>query len=193
VATSATPQGPYTDASSKPFLRRRSLGGSIDPDAQRDGRGRPRLLWKSDGNSRGLPTDIWEQDLTSDGLHLVRTALRLLSADEGWKSGKRRSAGDAAAAKGWWLFYSGGDWRTSSYATGIGRCPTLAGPYREVLVHPLLASTGALRTPSGLSTVVDAHGRTWAAFTTTVLIPSARCPGRYYTKRVLDVAPLMTG
>ncbi len=193
LATSATPQGPYTDPSSQPFLCQHSLGGSIDPDAQRDARGRLHLVWKSDGNSRGLPTYIWEQDLTSDGLHLVGTAHRLLTAQEGWQSGNVEAPALLAAAKGWWLFYSGGDWRTASYATGIAWCATLVGPCREALTHPLLASSATLRTPSGLSIFVDAHGRTWASFTTTVLIPSSRRPGRYYANRVLDVAPLVSG
>jgi len=193
LATSAGPQGPYTDASSQPFLCQRALGGSIDPAVERDGRGRLHLVWKSDGNCCGLPTALWEQDLSADGLHLVGTAHRLLSADQAWESGNVEAPALLAAAKGWWLFYSGGNWRTASYATGIAWCSTLAGPCRDVLTHPLLASSSTLRTPSGLSTFVDARGRAWAALTTTVLIPSTRHPGRYYANRVLDVAPLLTG
>ncbi len=193
LATSSGPQGPYTDVSSQPFLCQRSLGGSIDPDVQQDARGRLHLVWKSDGNCCNLPTALWEQDLISDGQHLLGSAHRLLSADQAWESGNVEAPALVAAAKGWWLFYSGGDWRTASYATGIAWCSTLAGPCRDVLTHPLLASNSTLRTPSGLSTFVDARGRRWAAFTTTVLIPSTRRPGRYYTNRVLDIAPLLTG
>jgi beta-xylosidase len=193
VATATAPQGPYTDPSAQPFLCQRGLGGSIDPDAERDTQGRLHLAWKSNGNCCGLPTYLWEQDLSADGLHLAGAAHRLLAADKPWEAGNVEAPALLAAAKGWWLFYSGGDWRTASYATGIAWCPTLDGPCRDVLTDPLLASTSAMRTPSGLSTFVDAHGREWAAFTTTVLVPSPWRPGRSYANRVLDVASLVTG
>jgi len=192
AATSTTPGGPYTDGSAQPFLCQRSLGGSIDPDVVRDADGRLHLAWKSNGNCCGLPTALWEQDLSADGLHLLGSAHRLLGADQPWEAGNVEGPDLVAAAHGWWLFYSGGDWRTATYATGIAWCPTLTGPCREVLTRPLLPSTPTMRTPSGLSTFVDARGRRWAAFTTTVLIPSRYRPGRFYDNRVLDVAPLIT-
>ena len=93
---------------------------------------------------------------------------------------------------GWWLFYSGGDWHTSSYATGVAWCATTQGPCREVIDRPLLPSTAAMRTPSGVESFRDSNGHSWIAFTTTVLVPSERHPGRTYANRVLDVAPLAT-
>jgi beta-xylosidase len=192
LATSTSPGGPYADGSTHPFLCQRSLGGSIDPDVVRDAGGTLHLVWKSNGNCCGLATSLWEQDLSADGLRLVGSAHRLLGADQAWQAGNVEGPALLPAAKGWWLFYSGGDWRTASYATGIAWCPTVEGPCRDVLSHPLLASTATLRTPSGLSPFVDTHGRLWAAFTTTVLIPSQFRPGRYYDNRVLDVAPLVT-
>ena len=192
AATSTAPGGPYADRTTEPFLCQRSLGGSIDPDAVTDSRGGLHLVWKSNGNCCGLPTSIWEQDLSRDGLHLAGAAHRLLGADQPWEAGNVEGPDLVPAAHGWWLFYSGGDWRTASYATGVAWCPTITGPCRDVLTRPLLPSTPTMRTPSGLSTFVDAHGRQWAAFTTTVVIPSRFRPGRFYDNRVLDVAPLIT-
>ncbi|HVM65672.1 MAG TPA: glycoside hydrolase family 43 protein [Acidimicrobiales bacterium] len=192
VATSASPGGPYADGSAQPFLCQRTLGGSIDPDAVRDSRGALHLVWKSDGNCCGLGSSLWEQDLSPDGLHLVGRSHRLLGADQAWEAGNVEGPALVQAATGWWMFFSGGDWRTASYATGIAWCRAIEGPCRDVLTRPLLPSTDAGRTPSGLSTFVDAHGGLWAAFTTTVLVPSRLRPGRYYDNRVLDVAPLVT-
>jgi beta-xylosidase len=192
LATSSAPAGPYVDRSTQPFLCQRGLGGSIDPDVARDGLGGLHLVWKSNGNCCGLSTWLWDQDLSRDGLHLVGTAHRLLGADQPWESGNVEGPALVPASRGWWLLYSGGDWRTASYATGIAWCPTIEGPCRDVLPRPLLPSTPTMRTPSGLSTFVDAHGRRWAAFTTTVLVPSQYRPGRFYDNRVLDVAPLVT-
>jgi beta-xylosidase len=192
LATSRSPAGPYVDRSTAPFLCQRHDGGSIDPDVVRDASGRLHLSWKSNGNCCGLPTYLWEQDLTPDGLHLVGSAHRLLVADETWQDGNIEGPALLAASKGWWLFYSGGNWRTASYATGVAWCPTVEGPCRDVQDQPRLPSSAAMRTPSGLSTFADVHGRTWAAFTTTVLTPSPWHPGRSYANRVLDLAPLVT-
>jgi beta-xylosidase len=193
LATSASPTGPFDDASKRPFLCQQNLGGSIDPQVEPDGAGHLVLVWKNDGNCCGLPTGIWEQNLTADGLHLVGRPRRLLSADEPWQHGNIEApALTPAGTKGWWLFYSGGDWRTSEYATGVAYCPSLRSPCREVLDHPFLPSTATLRTPSGLDTFTDAKGQKWAAFTTTVAVRSRRHPQRVFLNRVLNIAPLIT-
>jgi beta-xylosidase len=191
VAVASRPAGPYLDRSLAPLMCQRSQGGSIDPDVVRDPAGGLHLAWKSNGNCCGLPTYLWEQDLSPDGLHLLGAAHRLLAADQPWQDGNIEGPDLVAAPRGWWLFYSGGNWRSSSYATGIAWCPALDGPCRDALDVALLPSTTAMRTPSGLSTFADARGRTWAAFTTTVLVPSPWRPGRTYENRVLDVAPVV--
>jgi beta-xylosidase len=173
LATSAAPSGPYVDGSKRPFLCQAGLGGSIDPSVVRDGGGQLHMVWKNDGNCCGLPTHIWEQDLSADGLHLVGAAHVLLSADEAWQAGNVEAPGlTPAPGHGWWLFYSGGSWRTNDYATGLAFCPTLRGSCHEVLDHPFLSSTPALRTPGGLDTFQTSTGETWVAFTTTVPIPA---------------------
>ena len=172
AATSPTPGGPYTDPSSSPFLCQRQLGGSIDPSIVRDAHGGLHLVWKNDGNCCNLPTALWEQDLSGDGLHLLGSPHRLLGAGPAWEDGNVEAPTMVAAAHGWWLFYSGGNWRTASYATGLAWCVAIQGPCRDVMSQPLLPSTAQERTPSGLDTFLDASGHRWAAFTTTVLVPS---------------------
>jgi beta-xylosidase len=194
VATSPRPQGPYVDGSTRPFLCQRDLGGSIDPSVVRDAGGGLHLLWKNDGNCCGLATSLWEQDLSSDGLRLTGAAHVLLSAHATWQNGNVEGpAMIAAAGHGWWLFYSGGSWRTSDYATGLAFCPTIQGPCRDVLPRPYLPSTPNQLTPGGLETFRDRKGQMWVAFTTTVRIESRRRPGHYFLNRVLDIAPLLPG
>lgn len=193
LATSASPGGPFVDPSSHPFLCQENLGGSIDPSVVRDAAGALHLLWKNDGNCCGLPTSLWEQNLSHDGLHLRGAAHRLLSAGESWQQGNIEApAMTPAAGHGWWLWYSGGSWRTAAYATGLAYCPTVAGPCRELYNQPYLATSPGLRTPGGLDSFRDSTGRTWVAFTSTVLIPSRRRHNRYYANRVMDIAPLLS-
>jgi hypothetical protein len=174
-------------------LCQRNLGGSIDPSIARDAAGNPHLLWKNDGNCCGIPTALWEQDLSPDGLHLLGVPHRLLGATAAWQQGNVEAPAMVAASRGWWLFYSGGNWRSASYATGLAWCSSIRGPCREVLAGPLLPSTAGMRTPGGLETFRDASGHSWVAFTTTVLIPSRRHHDHLYTNRVLDIAPLVAG
>jgi hypothetical protein len=190
AATSLSPAGPYMDQSDQPFLCQRGLGGSIDPTVARDASGGLHLLWKNDGNCCGIPTSIWEQDLSRDGLDRVGAIHRLFGAGAAWQDGNVEAPAMVPASRGWWLFYSGGNWRTASYATGLAWCAKIAGPCRDVLPHPLLPSTAALRTPSGLDTFTAYDGQLWAAFTTTVIVPSARYRHRFFADRVLTIAPI---
>jgi beta-xylosidase len=190
AATASTPSGPYADTSSRPFLCQRSLGGSIDPSVVSDSHGGHHLVWKSDGNCCHVTTALWEQDLSNDGLHLVGATHRLLGAAAAWEQGNVEAPSMVAAPRGWWLFYSAGDWRSASYATGVAWCPTVEGPCRDVVDRPLLPSTAEMRTPSGVETFRDRSGHLWMAFTTTVLVPSQRHRHHVYANRVLDVAPL---
>jgi hypothetical protein len=192
VATSPRPEGPFAAQTAGPFLCQRDLGGSIDPSVVRDGSGALHLLWKNDGNCCGLPTSLWEQAMSPDGMHLLGTPHRLLSADQAWQQGNIEApAMTRAAGHGWWLFYSGGSWRTADYATGVAYCAKVEGPCREVMAGPFLASTTNLRTPGGLDFFHDGQGRVWVAFTSTVAMPSRRNPRRVYMNRVMDVARLV--
>jgi hypothetical protein len=159
LAESPTAAGPYVDDSSAPFLCQRSLGGSIDPTVVRSAGGRLSLVWKNDGDCCGVPTRIWEQDLSSGGLRLVGAAHPLLSADQAWEHGNIEApALMPASGQGWWLFFSGGDWRTPDYATGIAFCDTLHGPCRQALDRPFLASSADVHTPPGSRRSTTAPG-----------------------------------
>ncbi|MGI8753040.1 MAG: glycoside hydrolase family 43 protein, partial [Acidimicrobiales bacterium] len=190
-ATASRPQGPYRDTSTAPMLCQRGAGGSIDPSVTTDGTGGHALLWKNDGNSHGQADALWSQPLSSDGLTLRGAPHRLLGADEAWQQNVIEGpAMVAAGTGGYWLFYSGGNWHSDTYQTGLAWCRTVAGPCQEMGDRPWLATTATMLSPGGLEVFRDARGRPWVAFSSFVLIPSTRHPGRFYDNRVLDVAPL---
>ena len=52
----------------------------------------------------------------------------------------------------YYLYYSGGDWQSSGYGTGIAACRTPLGPCGRVTAdEPWLASRGSVSRPGGLS------------------------------------------
>jgi beta-xylosidase len=192
-AMSSSPAGPYTDRSATPFVCQRDLGGSIDPSVIKTQSGATSLIWKNDGNAMQAPDSLWVQQLSPDGLGVVGRVRRLLTADQPWQNNVIEApAMVPAQAGGYWLFYSGGDWNSSAYGTGLAYCRTTGGPCVEVSPKPYLATRSPLLSPGGLDTLTDTHGRHWAAFTALVLVPSTWHPGHYFYNRVLDIAPILS-
>jgi beta-xylosidase len=194
AASSSTPEGPYHGVGDGPLICQHELGGSIDPAVARDRDGSLHLFWKDDANALGQPTSLWEQKLSGDGLGLVGTAHRLLTASRPWQGGIiEEPAVIAASGAGWWLFYSGNSFDRPEYATGLAFCPTIVGPCREVSDEPFLAtpalSQDAQFAPGGLETVRDARGGLWAVFDT--WNRPAR-DGRFHCCRSLQMAPLVS-
>ncbi|MDQ2725288.1 MAG: glycoside hydrolase family 43 protein [Actinomycetota bacterium] len=190
-ATAVQPQGPYRDSSSAPMLCQRQAGGSIDPSVTADGSGGHVLLWKNDGNSHGQADALWSQPLSANGLSLRGEPHRLLGADEAWQQNVIEGPAMVPDSQGgFWLFYSGGNWHSDTYQTGLAWCRTVTGPCQETADRPWLATTATMLSPGGLEVFGDARGRPWVALSSFVLIPSRRHPGHFYDNRVLDVAPL---
>jgi hypothetical protein len=190
VVSAVTATGPYVDALGRPIVCQRSLGGSIDPSVTRDG-GAAHLVWKSDGNCCGQPSAIWEQDLTPDGLGLSGAPHRLLSADEPWQGGIiENPALLAASAGGWWLFYSGNQFDSAAYGTGVAYCRDLNTACQEASAHAYLTDTGiaAQHSPGGMDFFRDLSGNLWAAFA--VWNRPAR-DGRFFCCRSVDIAPVV--
>lgn len=178
-----------------PLICQHDLGGSIDPTVTRDPAGRLRMVWKNDGNSIGLPSSLWAQQLTADGLGLVGTAHRLLTAHRPWQEGIVEGPAVLPAVDGgWWLFYSGNAFDTPEYATGLAYCPSLEGRCRDVSNSPFLATPTLRQTdqfaPGGLETFRDGHGALWAVFHTWNRL--AR-DGRFACCRSVQLAPVLSG
>jgi beta-xylosidase len=194
AAVSPVPEGPFHGVGDGPLLCQHDLGGSIDPAVVLDRAGRLHLLWKNDGTAAGVPNSLWQQELTADGLGLVGTAHRLLTAGRPWQGGIVEGPAVIPATKGgWWLFYSGNSFDKPEYATGLAYCPTLEDPCQEASDGPFLA-TPQLRqegqfAPGGLETFIDADGTRWAVFDTWNR-PTRN--GRFRCCRSVQLAPVLS-
>ncbi len=184
AATSKLPGGPYLDSSSAPLICQRSLGGSIDPDAVRLSTGKLVLVWKSDGSRQ-----IWEQQLSRDGARVMGKRSLLLEPTQRWEHRNVEGPDLLAARKGgWWLFYSGAQWDTGLYGTGVAWCRTVSGPCVKPRSSGILRSKPGTVGPGGLSTFRAVNGTIWVAYSAFVVQPR---PGRIGA-RVLYVAPLLS-
>jgi len=192
VAMAGVPDGPYVGVGGGPLVCQHDLGGSIDPSVIRDGRGRLHLLWKDESNTRGRPSSLWVQSLTVDGLGLLGSPHRLLTARRSWQENIiEEPAMIPSSDGGWWLFYSGSGFDTPTYSTGLAYCPDLDGRCHDTSDRPYL-TTQALHqqgqyAPGGLETFRDGHGALWAVFDTWNR-PTRN--GRFRCCRSLQLAPV---
>jgi len=165
VATSARPQGPFVDSSSAPLMCQPTLGGSIDPAPYLDGAGRPYLTWKSNGGS-GQPATIWAQPLASSGTGLApgTSPSALIAPSQPWEGAIVEAPFMWRANGTYYLFYSGNNWDSTSYAEGVAVCAGPLGPCAKPLAHPDYASQPNLVSPGGASVFADSQGNPWIAF-----------------------------
>ena len=192
-SVSASPTGPYVDASANPLVCQRGLGGSIDPTIVHGASDGLFVLWKNDGNSAGGSTAIWSQRLSPDGATLLGGPSRLLVADQPWERGiVEAPAMIPASAGGYWLLYAGGQWESPSYGTGLAYCRTASGPCAATAKGPFLATSTSVTSPGALDSFTDLHGQLWVGFTALVLVPAPWNPGHQYYNRVLDIAPVLS-
>jgi beta-xylosidase len=166
VATSARPQGPYTDRGP---LACQDVG-SIDPFPVTDENGNRYLLWKEDGNSVSKPTPIWAQRLSADGTRLIGERRELFHNDQPWEKHPTLPYGDLVEGpsvvrrNGWfYLFYSGNFCcgRECQYAVGVARARKLLGPWEKYDKNPIMEGNNDWRCPGHGTVVEDERGRTW--------------------------------
>jgi beta-xylosidase len=163
VATASQPQGPFIDNSVLPLECQQSLGGSIDPSSFTDANGVPYLDWKSGGPGS---SKIWAQQLNAAGTGFApgTNPAQLLAPDQGWEGGTVE-APDLVLVNGhYFLFFSGNDWNTASYAVGVAGCAGPLGPCTDASPSPILSSGTETAGPGGESFFVDASGKFWMAF-----------------------------
>jgi len=165
VAKAPRPEGPFVDSTAAPLECQASMGGSIDPSPYTDASGNPFLTWKSNGGS-GRPATIWAQALSGSGTSFAPGSVPsvLLQPSQAWE-GSVVEAPDMWLDDGtYYLFYSGNNWETSSYAEGLAVCQGPIGPCSKPLGNALYGWQPNFAGPGGGSVFTDASGNPWVAF-----------------------------
>ncbi|MGH9047789.1 MAG: family 43 glycosylhydrolase, partial [Acidimicrobiales bacterium] len=131
VATASSVAGPYVDTSSGPLECQTSFGGSIDPQPFVDPTtGSPYLLWKSNDGSNSGASSVWSAPIASDGVSLSGSPTAIFtiaSVPYPWQNTTDDPA-MAYAGGNYYLFFSGGNYLSSNYATGYVVCSGPSGP-----------------------------------------------------------------
>ena len=162
VATSRSPLGPFRDTTSAPLWCDSDPAGSIDPHPFQDPRTKQWwLLWKSEGWRGHRPTRIWSRPLNSAGTGFARGSTRhfLLETAQRWEGNVIENPSMISYRGRYYVFYSGNEWASASYATSYATCSGPAGPCKRPLTRPLLAATRTILGPGGASAFADAAGR----------------------------------
>jgi hypothetical protein len=169
-ATSAIPEGPYTDPK---FLQcSDDPGGSIDPSVFTGTDGTTYLVWKDEGLPGSHPPRIWISpfympDPTT--IQMVPVVSLLLQASNNWEQSTAENPSLIMDDTGHLvLFYSGNDWGTDNYATGVATCRGVIGPGplcdRMDSVRPQLQRRNGRSGIGGASAFRDASGNLRLAY-----------------------------
>ena len=161
-AVSATPLGPFVDASKQPYLCQTSLGGSIDPYVF-SAHGTDYLIWKSDG-ANGKPQQLWSERLDANHDALVGVPSLLLSATSSWEDGVIEGPAMLQSDGGLFLYFSGNHWSSSTYAIAAVGCNTPLGPCVESPTGQEVSTLSGLRGPGGPTFFVTPNGQAMMAF-----------------------------
>lgn len=173
-AVADTPEGPFEDDLSEPWLCQPDEGGTIDASPFVDADGTRWLLYKNDGNCCDRPVRIWIQQLSEDGLALVGEPIDLgIEADNRWEGAVIEAPTLWFDEGTYYLFYSANAYYDASYAVGYATAPAVTGPYVEAEENPVLHATfDDLRDdpslvaagPGHQSIVSDDEGDLWMAY-----------------------------
>jgi beta-xylosidase len=181
-AVAPQPQGPFTDSSTGPMVCQANYGGDIDPDAFVDANGTPYLLWKTIAQ----PNLIWSQQLNPAGTAVIGAGpTAIVGATQPWEDGIVEAPDLLLYAGHYFLFYSGNNWDSPSYAIGVATCAGPLGPCTKPWSQPILSSDSTMEGPGGPSVFADTSGALWIAF-------HAWAPGAvgYPNNRDLYIRPL---
>jgi beta-xylosidase len=164
VGVAAAPTGPFVDTSTAPLVCHKSLGGSIHPAPYLVGT-TLYLTWKSNGES-GQPATIWAEQLAPPGTTLApaTTPAQLLIPSQLWEDSNVEAPFMWDQAGTWYLFYSGSNWNSATYAEGVAVCKGPLGPCTKPLDGPIYAAQPDLVSPGGGSVFAESQGNVWIAF-----------------------------
>lgn len=163
VATAASPTAQFVDTSRK-ALGCQSAGETIDPTPFVGYYGERYLLWKGP-DGRGVAT-LYSQRMSADGLSFVGKPVQLLLAKRtGWTKYNIEAPSMVYAGGKYFLFYSGGNYFSSSYSIGYAVCSGPLGPCTDKTVTaPWFKSHGNARGPGGQSFFTTPTGELYMAY-----------------------------
>jgi len=167
VATSTSPLGPFDDNTPGPLVCDADPNGSIDPQPFVDpADNKPYLIWKSEGVPGSMPTRIWAQQLNSAGTGFAAgsSARELLRTSQAWEGSVIENPAMVRFGGKLYLFYSGNEHLSGSYATGYAVCSSMAGPCTKSSRNPILASRNGRLGPGGPAPFVDGANRLQLAY-----------------------------
>ncbi|MGN9920192.1 glycoside hydrolase family 43 protein [Micromonospora palomenae] len=162
-AVASSPQGPYRDDSTEPFICQAELGGAIDASPFRDTDGSLWLLWKNDGNAIGVDTWLWSQRLSDDGLKLIGEPTKLLKQTEPWEGTLIEGPFFHRHDGRLYLFFAANAYDRATYAEGYAVCESPTGPCVKAAENPILKTNQVASGPGHASMVVK-DGRTWLVY-----------------------------
>lgn len=155
-STARSPLRGFVDRRTTPLVCPRDRG-AIDPAYFTDVSGAHYLLWKREQTSTS-PSQLFVSRLSASGLRVVGTPHFLLAPTEAWESPLIENPAMIRYRRQYYLFYSGGSYADSSYATGYARCASVVGPCTRVGHSPLLATGGRVAGTGGAMAFVDREG-----------------------------------
>jgi beta-xylosidase len=162
LSTSRRLRGGFVDRTRRPFICPTNRG-AIDPQFF-TGPGNTRyLLWKSE-QTASYPSQLWSHRISGTGTKLYSTHGLLLTTQEPWEGRVIENPSMVAYAGRYYLFYSGGSYANSTYATGYAVCRTPLGPCTRASTEPLLATGGKVAGPGGAMAFLGASGRLHLAY-----------------------------
>lgn len=167
VATSPTPEGPFTADDAQALICQAEQGGSIDASTFVDDDGTPYILWKNDGNCCGQDTWLYIQQLSPDGLALVGEPTQLIKQDQVWEGNLVEGPTLWKHGDAYYLFYSANNYAGPDYAIGYAVAEHILGPYTKPSSTPFLSTDyqgGAAIGPGGQDIVLDGQQQPWIVF-----------------------------
>lgn len=181
VATADKPDGKFLDKNDHPFVCVPDEGGDIDASPFSDG-GKLYLYWKNDGNCCGITTYIYGQELSPDGLALVGEPKQLIQNDQNWEGRVIEGPEMFKHDKGYYLFFSGGNYADATYAVGYATCDGPIGPCKQADENPILHSkveSEPLAIGPGGQSLLQVGDQTWMFYHVWDEVSGSRGDSRY--------------
>ena len=107
-----------------------------------------------------MRTPVYAQELDPGGRRLVGDRVVVLENDRDWEAHLVEGIWVVQRADRFYLFYSGNDFSTPEYGTGVAVADSLLGPYRK-MERPLLRSTAEWAGPGHPSVAEGPDGAPW--------------------------------